>query len=251
MSDRTNERSEQCRASTPTVAVIFSFGVLFTSVNIDKKQLIYLHKILHRQKEHWTQRPFYELEKLNAGWTPQIKAKLKEYGLEENFDHIKSKTRPQWKREVESSVESINREKLIDECYETKAGAKKVKTKTAFILKKVEPDTYKRQFMEPIEKLNRHEAKILILSRFHMLECGKNFKGTLPEICPACKVLDDEQHRLNHCIRFRKTNLCDCAEKVDFDDVYKSDISIVKKMLNEIGKVWDLKAGHGSMVQAN
>lgn len=55
------------------------------------------------------------------------------------------------------------------------------------------------------------------------------FEDGVPEICPAFKVTDDEQHRLNHCVQFRKTNLCDCAEKVNFDDVYKSDISIVRK----------------------
>ena len=91
---------------------------------------------------------------------------------------------------------------------------------------------------------------MLIVSRFHMLECGKNFKGTLPEICPACNTTDDEQHRLNYCTRFRSTNLCDSSEKIHFDDVYETDFTIVKKTLSFIEKVWNLKTGHGSMVQS-
>ena len=238
-------------STTPTASVIFSFGVLFTSVRIDKKQLLYLHKILHRQNDHWTLKLLYELEKLNTGWTPQIKAKLKEYGLEESFVQIKSKSRIQWKREVESSIEAGNKEKLLDECHEMKLGEKRAKTKTAFIVEKVNMEDYKRQPMEPIEKLNRYEAKLLILSRFHMLECGKNFKGTLPEICPACSVTDDEQHRLNQCTRYERTNFCNSDEKHNFDDVYDSDVSVVKEILKSIERVWNVKTGHGSMVQVD
>ena len=104
--------------------------------------------------------------------------------------------------------------------------------------------------MEPIHKLNCHEAKLLILSRFCMLECGLNFKGTLPEICPVCNVTDDEQHRLNYCNRFRATNLFDSTEKVRFDDIYETDFAIVKKTLTSIKNVWNLKTGHGCMVQS-
>ena len=236
--------------TTPTAAVIFSFGMLFTSVSIDKKQLLYLHKILQRQHDHWTLRLLYELEKLDIGWTSQIKGKLKEYGLEESFVRIKSKSRPMWRKEVESSIEKINKKKLLDECYETKLGEKRAKTKTTFVLKRVNTENYERRAMEPIHKLNRYEAKMLILSRFHMLECGKNFKGTLPEICPTCSVTDDEQHRLNHCTRFERTNLCNSDEKLNFDDVYESDVDVVKKMLKSIEKVWNVKIGHGCMVQA-
>ena len=236
-------------STTPTAAIIFSYGVLFTSVNIDKKQLIYLHRMLSRPNEHWTLRLLYESEKLNTGWTPQIRAKLAEYGLEENFDRIKSKSRQQWKKEVEARVEKINQNRLRDECYETKMRVSKAKTKTTFVLEYVDSDQYKRDFMDPIQKLNRYEAKVLILSRFHMLECGKNYKGTLPESCPMCNVSDDEHHRLNHCVRYRSTNLYECAEKLDFDNIYKSDFTIVRKMIDVIGKVWNMRTGQGSMVQ--
>ena len=236
-------------STTPTAAIIFSYGVLFTSVNIDKKQLIYLHRMLSRPNEHWTLRLLYESEKLNTGWTPQIRAKLAEYGLEENFDRIKSKSRQQWKKEVEARVEKINQNRLRDECYETKMRVSKAKTKTTFVLEYVDSDQYKRDFMDPIQKLNRYEAKVLILSRFHMLECGKNYKGTLPESCPMCNVSDDEHHRLNHCVRYRSTNLYECAEKLDFDNIYKSDFTFVRKMIDVIGKVWNMRTGQGSMVQ--
>ena len=124
-------------------------------------------------------------------------------------------------------------------------------TKTTFILEQVDSNHFKRGLMDPIQMLNRYEAKVVILSRFHMLECGVNFKGTLPEICPTCNVVDNEQHRLNDCTRFRLTNLCDRNEKIDFQNIYHSDITVVKKMISCIEQVWNLKTGHGSMVQLN
>ena len=123
--------------------------------------------------------------------------------------------------------------------------------KTAFMIDKIDSEHYERKPMEPIQKLNRHETKVLISSRFHMLECGKNFKGTLPETCPTCNVLDDEQHRLNFCTRFEQTNLCNRVNIVDFNDIFSADFAVVKNALNQIEKVWNLKTGYGSMVQAN
>ena len=131
----------------------------------------------------------------------------------------------------------------------TKLGETKAKTKTAFLVEKIDAVQYKRQPMEPISKLNRHEAKVLIISRFHMLECGKNFKNSLPEICPTCHTTDDEQHRLNSCIRFRSTNLCESFNKLDFNDVYKTDLTTVKNAIQQIEKVWNLRTGQGCMVQ--
>ena len=38
---------------TPTVAIIFTLGTLITSIRVDQKRLIYLHKILSRDPLHW------------------------------------------------------------------------------------------------------------------------------------------------------------------------------------------------------
>ena len=185
-----------------------------------------------------------------TGWAPQIREKLAEYGLEENLDIIKSKTRLQWKKEVETAVNVVNRKALRKECFETKLGVSKAKSKTAFLIDEIDSDQYERKLMEPIQKLNRHQTKGLFLS-FRMLECGRNFKSTLPEVCPTCDVTDNEHHRLNICTRFRQTNLCDTVNKVNFEDVFSSDIAVITNALSHIENVWNLKLGHGSMVQTN
>ena len=44
--------------TTPTAAVLYSFGLLYTTVQIDSKQFIYLHKILNRPDDLWTKQVF-------------------------------------------------------------------------------------------------------------------------------------------------------------------------------------------------
>lgn len=49
---------------------------------------------------------------------------------------------------------------------------------------------------------NKEETKTIIISRYGMLECGKNFKGTKNLECNESSAVDDESHRLNSCIKY-------------------------------------------------
>ena len=80
-----------------------------------------------------------------------------------------------------------------------------------------------------------------------MLECGKNFKGSMRETCSRCNVIDDENHRLNHCVTYRNVNLYDMQKKADFTDVFSSDINTIRLIIKQIEKVWNVTNAHGSM----
>ena len=80
-----------------------------------------------------------------------------------------------------------------------------------------------------------------------MLECGTNFKGTIKEMCSDCNVQDDEMHRLNYCKKFRSNNYYESDVKVDFDDIYSTDLQTLRTLLPKIGKVWNTKNANGSM----
>ena len=71
-----------------------------------------------------------------------------------------------------------------------------------------------------------------------MLECGKNFKGNKPEICSLCNEIDDENHRLNDCVKFRDINFYDSDIKVDFQRVFSNDIEILREILPSIQRVY-------------
>ena len=59
----------------------------------------------------------------------------------------------------------------------------------------------------------------------------------------------DENHRLNYCIRFRETNLYDTDEKVDFSEIFSTDINTLRNILPKIEGVWNVKNAHGTMVK--
>ena len=58
---------------TPTPAILYSLGTLYTNQRIDQKRLNYLHRILTRNDNHWTNRTLLTLHRLNIGWGKSIK----------------------------------------------------------------------------------------------------------------------------------------------------------------------------------
>ena len=115
------------------------------------------------------------------------------------------------------------------------------------IINSIQNPTYKRQPLELVTKLSKQDTKTLMIARYGMLECGKNFKGTLSEICNTCYCPDDEEHRLNICQLYCLTNHHDNPTIVKFDEIFSDDINIIKLIISRIETVWNVTKGHGSM----
>ena len=80
-----------------------------------------------------------------------------------------------------------------------------------------------------------------------MLECGQNFMGTLKDICDQCHSLDNENHRLNFCMKWKNINFHDSNVKVIFDDIFSDDPKVLRNVISSIEKVWNTKNAHGTM----
>ena len=109
-------------AHTPTPAVIFTLGTLYTEHRVALKRLNYLHRILTREDEHWTKRAFQTLDSMDIGWSKSIRDALTEYQLPTDYETIKSMTQRQWSNIVKEKVEAKNRKRLYDDCHKTKNG---------------------------------------------------------------------------------------------------------------------------------
>ena len=66
--------------STPSTAILPSFGVLYRTQIVDKRRFIYLHKILNRETNHWTQKMLLHLKEQNTGWAQTIGKKQLQFG---------------------------------------------------------------------------------------------------------------------------------------------------------------------------
>ena len=80
-----------------------------------------------------------------------------------------------------------------------------------------------------------------------MLECGKNFGGTMSGICTECNVHDDENHHLNHCKKWKNINLCNATEKTAFELISSDDIETLRNLIKKIQLVWNTKFAYGTM----
>ena len=190
-------------AHTPTPAILFTLGTLYTNHRVDKKRFIYLHRILNRSNDHWTKITIHILAGLNIGWSKSIREALDEYDLPNDFTTIKNISRRQWIKTVSEKIETINTKRLIGDCHKNENGIQTPKTKTAHIIPKLSYDGYERNPQADIIQCTKHETKTIIIARFGMLECGRNYKGSMSEICNECNDLDDENHRLNFCAKFK------------------------------------------------
>ena len=233
---------------TPIPALLFTFGTLYTNLRIERQRLNYLHRILNRPDTNWTNQTFHILERQNLGWAKTIKQTLRSLDLPSDLSVIKEKRPNEWKKIVDEKIEVKNRTRLIDDCHKMVDGQKVRKTKTSHIVDELLKDTYTRKPLPELQQLTKRETKTIIIARYGMLECGTNFKNTRSATCTTCKTRDNEDHRLNNCIRYRTVNNYDHCETSNFNDVYSTDTNVLKNVISSIEKVWNTRNAHGSML---
>ena len=235
--------------TTPTAGIMLTVGALFASIRVETKQLLYLHKLLLKNVDHWARVTLLIVWEKEIGWAKQLKELLRKWGLEGDLTAIQQKTTTQWKLKVKQAAEKQNIEKLKEECEVKIRGETRQKTKTKSVEAAINNPEYKRG-LDPF--LVKHEslkyAKLLIMARYGMLDCGNNYAIKYGgKMCKTCSETDDENHRMNMCKRWESINLCNNNEKIDFDDIYSSDEDKCLQTVKSIASLWDLESGKNEM----
>ena len=235
--------------TTPTAGILLTIGSLFTSVQVEQKQLLYLHKVLKKDNKNWAKTTLLALREYNIGWARQINELLETWEIETNWETIEQKTRMDWKREVTRAAEKRNVLKLREECETTRRGETMIKTKTSFVLKTIDTIDYQRKHDTFIDSHNGIQyTRALIMARYGMLRCANNFhNGFGTKLCDLCNVCDDENHRINTCKKWREINLYDNRQKIEFNDIYSNDIDKCFHTVQIILAMWDLENGKNEM----
>ena len=237
--------------TTPTAAVRFMSGTLFTDIRIQKKQLVYLHSLLQKEDGHWAKDSLHLMRQNNARWSKNMEITLTTWELCEEWDRIASKTKNTWRKEVEAAAENMNKTKMLEECQIKKRGIPKPKTKTTTVIEKIEDRNYHRNPSPLLRELTSLEARALIMGRYGMLDCKANFSmGYGGKYCHQCNAEDDEGHRINDCVRFRNINRHHKVEKIDFDKLYSDKLEHVLPVIKSILSMWDLEHGKNKMKES-
>ena len=234
--------------TTPSPAIVFATGSVYASIQVDTKQLLYLHKLLQKEEGHWAKETLLILNKRNIAWAKRINELLETWELETEWKEISKKSMGEWKREVHKAAEDMNVRKLAEDCQIKQRGTVKEKTKTKSILAEIENPEYKRGPLKIMEKGSVVVTRAVIMGRYGMLKCRANFSSSFKDKnCPSCKMIDDENHRINQCSLFRKSNLYDSENKIQYDWIYSDDLNDVLKVVKIILKMWDLGCGKNEM----
>ena len=234
-------------AHTPTPAIIFTFGLLYTTLRVQKRQLLYLWKVANRDPSHWTYITLSQVMTQEIGWGKACKETLESHNLPSDLQIIKCTRKNEWALKVNKAIEKANKERLLEDLHKTEQGERKKKTKTATIVDSVQKSEYQRKPVPEIMRFSKNKTKAIICARYGMLDCGNNFKGTQHEICNLCNVLDDEDHRLNLCTKYGNINYCESACKIDFQKIYSNDHAVLINILGAIMKVWNLRNANGTI----
>ena len=72
-------------------------------------------------------------------------------------------------------------------------------------------------------------------------------KGYGRKDCEKCGVVDDENHRINHCETWGSMNLSNSCEKVDYQMLYSEDRGESMVVIDKILSLWDLGNGRNRM----
>ena len=231
--------------TTPTIAVRYVTGKMFTRIRIDIKQLMFLWKTLQRSTESWLFRILHTLDDLQIGWARQIHETLREYSLTNDWTEIKSKTKQHWKQDVYKAAENKNKEMMLMECYKDSSRSE-VKTKTKTIIEKLERPDYQRIQINSISALSKLQAKAIIMGRYGMLDCASNYKVKYgSKQCRECKCIDDEYHRLFKCPRWN--DITQTAEPFPWSEIYEGESEKLIIIAQKILEKWDLLNGNNKM----
>ena len=234
--------------TTPTPAIRYITGTLFTDIYIKRKQLIYLQSLLQKANDYWAKDKLLTLKEDGTGWVKPIIKTLEQWGLEQDWGVIASKPKAVWKREVEQAAENQNTNRLTEECQTRSRGTSRVKTKTKTIAEKLGDSDYKRVPLPMILKLPSIQTRALIMGRYGMLDCKSNYAMKYGgKMCLDCDMLDDEAHRINDCVKYRGVNRCDGGAKIDFEMIYSDVMSDAMTVVDAILTVWDLEYGKNSI----
>ena len=239
--------------TTPTAGIVLTMGSMFATVRVGVKQLIYLHKVLNKDKEHWTRRTLSRMKEFNISWAKQVDGLLTKWKMNNNWEDIQQKTAAQWKSEVQNAAEKMNKQRLYEECETKSRGETKRKTKTRFVIDKLDVPDYSRK---PDNFLSQNHCivhtRAVVMGRYGMLRCANNFShGHGTKMCDLCGVEDDEDHRINTCPKWEKINFVNSACKVSFGDIYLDDYERCLVVVEAILRMWDLDSGKNEMRRAS
>ena len=172
--------------STPTIGLFVELGIPSLEELIDKRKLMFLHRLVNQNEERLTSQVYKEQQLMpEMNWASEIQDILKKYQI--NDENIQNMKKGAWKKEIDKKLKEtqINTRKewfkrskkcnhMIDDVHEKKAYLEDLPTQQAktILMERLNMTKVKDNFHQENEKYNcslcQSEEKE---DTFHLLKC--------------------------------------------------------------------------------
>ena len=86
------------------------------------------------------------------------------------------------------------------------------------------------------------ETRAMIMGRYGMLDCRANHSmGYGSRECSPCMVMDDVDHRVNWCSKYKHTNLYESQTKIGMNMLHCDDVELIGPIIVRVLSMWDLE----------
>ena len=215
--------------STPKEALYLELGIIPIEIIIKARRINYFYYLLNRDKNEMINK-FFMTQWLNptrGDWTETLKQDLLDFGMPEDFQYYKSKSKFIIKNEVKRN---------------SKQYALKILSKQKKCHKKMNNLEYKELKTQNyffINGLKIEEIQNVFKFRTRMTKIGGNYKGKEGvNKCPLCDEHMDVQEMLINCEPLR--NKLEVDDTKDISDIYSEEVTLesarIVSKLQEIRK---------------
>ena len=210
-------------SSTSNAFLFLELGVLPVNFEIEKRQLMYLHRILQLEPDDPVWKLFWESVRLcDAGeknWWAGVRTSLSKYNLPTNLDDIKIMSKQQFSNRVKSAVTEVALRELLAESRSLK--------KTACL----QYDSLELQ--DYFSHLFITQARLVFKWRSKTLDLKTHLTYKYSDtVCRSCKCsIETPDHALNCGMGDRMDIKIDILNLTKVDDFTKSEL---KKMVLRI-----------------
>ena len=211
--------------STPQEAFYLELGIVPISVVIKIRRLQYLHNLVNRKEKEMIHQ-FFVTQWMNptrGDWTETVRKDLEEFGIEEDIEFLKSKSKGTFKRLLKKKAREIAFESLVE---------MKVKHSK---MNNLEYKELKLQEYFQLPGIRIEQVREIFKFRTRMLTFGENFRGAKESvICPLCRSHADSQAWCLQCPAMMK----ELSSSVKLDGIYGDEVTIeTAETIEEIMKI--------------
>ena len=222
-------------SSTPNSFLLLEFGVLPIEGEIHKRQLMYLHKILQRDKDDPVSQMLSNLMAFDVkgeeNWWTQVRPLLQVYGLPEDVEVIKLLSKSTFKTMVNKGVEQVMLQKLQTECSSLK--------------KTVDLKYDQLGMQEYLRVLYPSQSKLILKSRCKTLDIKlHNTYKFDDELCRRCGVCPESLEHIINCKQIEKVQVC-VLEAGEISDLVSVQLSRVASRIQNF--LEEMEKGRGTL----